>query len=146
MFRVFSPIQELSQLYTTFQSAMAGGERVLELLDTEPSVADPADGREMARIVGHVQLTDVEFAYKVNEPVLRGINLTIEPGQTLALVGPTGAGKSSIANLIARFYDVTEGSLTIDGVDVPRSHPSIATPANGTCAPRPISFLRHGPR
>ena len=116
--RFFSPIQELSQLYTTFQSAMAGGERVLELLDTEPSVADPADGREMPRIVGHVQLTNVEFAYKVNEPVLRGINLTIEPGQTLALVGPTGAGKSSIANLIARFYDVTEGSLTIDGVDV----------------------------
>jgi ABC-type multidrug transport system fused ATPase/permease subunit len=116
--RFFSPIQELSQLYTTMQSAMAGGERVLELLDTEPSVADPTDGREMPRIVGRVQFEDVEFAYKVDEPVLRGINLLIEPGQTLALVGPTGAGKSSIANLIARFYDVTEGRVTIDGVDV----------------------------
>ena len=116
--RFFSPIQELSQLYTTMQSAMAGGERVLELLDTKPSVADPADGREMPRIEGHVQLHDVEFAYKPDEPVLRGINLTLEPGQTLALVGPTGAGKSSIANLIARFYDVTGGSVTIDGIDV----------------------------
>jgi ABC-type multidrug transport system fused ATPase/permease subunit len=116
--RFFTPIQELSQLYTTMQSAMAGGERVLELLDTEPTVADPPDGREMPRIEGLVKLTDVEFAYKENEPVLRGINLTIQPGQTLALVGPTGAGKSSIANLIARFYDVTQGSVTIDGIDV----------------------------
>lgn len=116
--RFFSPIQELSQLYTTMQSAMAGGERVLELLDTEPTVADPPDGREMPPIEGRVQLTDVEFAYKENESVLRGINLTIEPGQTLALVGPTGAGKSSIANLIGRFYDVTSGSVTIDGIDV----------------------------
>jgi ABC-type multidrug transport system fused ATPase/permease subunit len=116
--RFFAPIQELSQLYTTMQSAMAGGERVLELLDTEPTVADPPDGREMPRIHGLVVLKDVEFAYKENEPVLRGINLTIEAGQTLALVGPTGAGKSSIANLIARFYDVTAGSVTIDGIDV----------------------------
>jgi ABC-type multidrug transport system fused ATPase/permease subunit len=116
--RFFAPIQELSQLYTTMQSAMAGGERVLELLDTEPSVADPTDGREMPRIVGLVQLHDVEFAYKKDEPVLRGINLTIQPGQTLALVGPTGAGKSSIANMIARFYDVTSGTVTIDGIDV----------------------------
>lgn len=116
--RFFSPIQELSQLYTTMQSAMAGGERVLELLDTEPAVADPADGREMPPIKGYVQLEDVEFAYKKDALVLQGINLTLEPGQTLALVGPTGAGKSSIANLIARFYDVTSGSVTIDGVDV----------------------------
>jgi ATP-binding cassette, subfamily B, multidrug efflux pump len=116
--RFFSPIQELSQLYTTMQSAMAGGERVLELLDTEPSVADPADDREMPPIKGEIVLQDVEFSYKPDEPVLRGINLKIEPGQTVALVGPTGAGKSSIANLIARFYDVTKGSVTIDGIDV----------------------------
>jgi ABC-type multidrug transport system fused ATPase/permease subunit len=72
----------------------------------------------MPRIEGRVVLTDVVFAYKENEPVLRGVNLTIEPGQTVALVGPTGAGKSSIANLIGRFYDVTSGSVTIDGIDV----------------------------
>ena len=116
--RFFTPIQELSQLYTTMQSAMAGGERVLDLLDTPPAVADPADGREMPPIVGHVELHDVQFAYKSDEPVLRGINLAIATGQTVALVGPTGAGKTSIANLIARFYDVTGGSVTIDGIDV----------------------------
>lgn len=116
--RFFNPIQELSQLYTTMQQAMAGGERVIDLLDTEPKVADPEDGAEMPPITGRVVLKDVIFAYKPDEPVLRGINLTIEPGQTVALVGPTGAGKTSIANLIARYYDVTDGAVTIDGVDV----------------------------
>ncbi|RIK52837.1 MAG: ABC transporter ATP-binding protein [Chloroflexi bacterium] len=116
--RFFGPIQELSQLYTTMQSAMAGGERVLDLLDTPPAVADPPDGRPMPPIVGRVELREVGFAYKPDEPVLRGINLVIEPGQTVALVGPTGAGKTSIANLIARFYDVTEGAVLIDGIDV----------------------------
>ncbi|MCC6165991.1 MAG: ABC transporter ATP-binding protein [Caldilineaceae bacterium] len=116
--RFFGPIQELSQLYTTMQSAMAGGERVLDLLDTPPAVADPPDGRQMPPIVGRVELREVGFAYKRDEPVLRQINLVIEPGQTVALVGPTGAGKTSIANLIARFYDVTEGAVLIDGIDV----------------------------
>jgi ABC-type multidrug transport system fused ATPase/permease subunit len=116
--RFFAPIQELSQLYTTMQAAMAGGERVLDLLDTQPEVDDPADGRAMPPIRGRVELRDVVFGYKPGEPVLHGVNLVIEPGQTLALVGPTGAGKSSIANLIARFYDVTTGTVTIDGVDV----------------------------
>lgn len=116
--RFFGPIQELSQLYTTMQAAMAGGERVLDLLDTPPIVADPADGRVMPPIVGRVELRDVGFAYKPDEPVLREINLAIAPGQTVALVGPTGAGKTSIANLIARFYDVTEGAVLIDGINV----------------------------
>jgi ATP-binding cassette, subfamily B, multidrug efflux pump len=116
--RFFTPIQELSQLYTTLQSAMAGGERVLGLLDTPPAVADPADGRTMPPITGRVELREVAFHYRDNTPVLRNINLTIEPGQTVALVGPTGAGKSSIANLIARFYDVTGGEVLIDGVDL----------------------------
>jgi ABC-type multidrug transport system fused ATPase/permease subunit len=116
--RFFAPIQELSQLYTTMQSAMAGGERVLELLDTEPEVDDPPDGKTMPPIVGRVELCAVEFGYKADVPVLRDVNLVIEPGQTVALVGPTGAGKSSIANLIARFYDVTAGAVLIDGIDV----------------------------
>jgi ABC-type multidrug transport system fused ATPase/permease subunit len=116
--RFFAPIQELSQLYTTMQAAMAGGERVIGLLDTPPAVADPPDGRAMPPIVGRVELRDVHFAYNPGEPVLRGVNLVIEPGQTVALVGPTGAGKTSIANLVARFYDVTEGAVLIDGVDV----------------------------
>ncbi len=116
--RFFQPIQDMSQLYTTMQQAMAGGERVLGLLDTVPDVADPPDGQEMGPIAGRVELRNVDFFYRDNTPVLRSINLRIEPGQTVALVGPTGAGKTTVANLIARFYDVGGGGVFIDGVDV----------------------------
>ncbi len=116
--RFFQPIQDMSQLYTTMQQAMAGGERVLGLLDTAPDVADPPDGQEMGPIAGRVELHDVDFFYRDNTPVLRSINLLIEPGQTIALVDPTGAGKTTVANLVARFYDVSGGSVSIDGVDV----------------------------
>jgi ABC-type multidrug transport system fused ATPase/permease subunit len=120
--RFFQPIQELSQLYTTMQAAMAGGERVLDLLDTQPEVADEglqgAGAIEMPTIVGQIELRAVDFAYRGDAPVLHNINLAIEPGRTVALVGPTGAGKSSIANLIMRFYDVSAGAVLIDGIDV----------------------------
>ncbi len=116
--RFFDPIQELSQLYTTMQSAMAGGERVLELLDTPPTVCDAPGAPEMPPIAGRIELADVSFAYNDEAYVLHDLNLVIEPGQTVALVGPTGAGKSSIANLIARLYDVTKGAVLIDGIDV----------------------------
>ena len=117
--RFFQPIQELSQLYTTMQSAMAGGEQVLKLLDTPPEVADRPDTREMPPLVGKVTFDHVSFAYREDTPtVLHDINLTIEAGQTIALVGPTGAGKTSMANLVARFYDVTEGAVLIDDIDV----------------------------
>ncbi len=115
--RFFQPIQELSQLYTTMQSAMAGGERVIELLDTEPDVPDPEDGRQMPPIEGRIELDNVTFAYK-KTAVLHEVNLTIEPGENVALIGPTGAGKTSIANLIGRFYDVTEGAVLIDDIDI----------------------------
>ena len=116
--RFFRPIQELSQLYTTMQSAMAGGERVLHLLDTESAVPDRAGAKPMPLIEGRVELRDVTFAYRDDEVVLRDVNLKIARGQTVALVGPTGAGKTSISNLIARFYDVNEGAVLIDGIDV----------------------------
>ncbi len=116
--RFFQPIQDLSQLYTTMQQAMAGGERVLGLLDTYPDVADPADGKTMGPIQGRVALRGVNFRYRDDTPVLHDLNLVLEPGQMVALVGPTGAGKSSIANLIARFYEVSAGVVEIDGVDV----------------------------
>ncbi len=116
--RFFQPIQELSQLYTTMQAAMAGGERVLELLDATPLVSDPLTGEEMPAIKGEIELRDVSFAYRGDEYVLHEVNLQIEPGQTVALVGPTGAGKTSIANLVARLYDATEGVVLIDGIDV----------------------------
>jgi ATP-binding cassette subfamily B multidrug efflux pump len=116
--RFFQPIQDLSQLYTTLQAAMAGGERVLALLDTELEVADRPGAVEMPPIAGRVELRDVHFAYRDDMPVLHDINLTVEAGQTIALVGPTGAGKTSIANLVARFYEVTAGAVLIDGLDV----------------------------
>ena len=116
--RFFQPIQELSQLYTTMQSAMAGGERVLELLDARPEVADPPNGKEMPTIKGRIELRRVNFSYGSDVPVLHNVNLVIEAGQTVALVGPTGAGKSTIANLVARFYDVSGGKVLIDDIDV----------------------------
>ena len=116
--RFFQPIQELSQLYTTMQSAMAGGERVLELLDARPEVADPPDGKEMPAVAGRIELRRVHFSYGSDVPVLHAADLLIEAGQTVALVGPTGAGKSTIANLVARFYDVSKGKVLIDDIDV----------------------------
>ncbi len=116
--RFFQPIQELSQLFTTMQAAMAGGERIVEILDAEERVKDPEPMREMPAIVGHIELQNVAFQYDEDMAVLHDISLTVEPGQTLALVGPTGAGKTSIANLIPRFYDVTGGRVLIDGIDV----------------------------
>lgn len=116
--RFFQPIQELSQLYNTLQTAMAGGERVLELLDTVPEVQDAPGAPDMPPIRGEIILEDVSFAYRGSHTVLHHVDMHIAPGQTVALVGPTGAGKTSIANLIARFYEVTEGSVRIDGIDV----------------------------
>jgi len=117
--RFFQPIQELSRMYTTMQAAMAGGEQVLKLLDTPPEVQDSPNAVEMPPVQGRITLDQVSFAYRPDLPeVLHAIDLTIEPGQTVALVGPTGAGKTSIGNLIARFYDVSGGSVIIDGMDV----------------------------
>jgi ABC-type multidrug transport system fused ATPase/permease subunit len=91
---------------------------VLALLDTPPGVPDKEDATAMPPIEGRVELSEVTFAYREDEPVLHEVNLSIAPGETVALVGPTGAGKTSISNLIARFYDVTEGAVLVDGIDV----------------------------
>jgi ABC-type multidrug transport system fused ATPase/permease subunit len=117
--RFFQPVQELSRMFTTLQSAMAGGEQVVNLLDTVPGVLDQSGAIEMPPIVGHVKFDHVSFCYRPElADVLHDICLEIQPGQTVALVGPTGAGKTSISNLMARFYDVTEGAVLIDGIDV----------------------------
>jgi len=117
--RFFQPVQELSRLFTTLQSAMAGGEQVVKLLDTMPDIVDRPDAIDLPPIAGQVTFEAVSFRYRSELPdVLHDVSLQIQPGQTVALVGPTGAGKTSISNLIARFYDPTEGSVLIDGIDI----------------------------
>jgi ATP-binding cassette subfamily B protein len=114
----FDPVQQLSQLYNTFLSAVAALDKITDLLDEEPEVVDTASARTLDRIEGGVTFEDVRFAYGRGPEVLHGIDLEIAAGTTVALVGHTGAGKSTIAKLLARFYDPTGGRITIDGVDL----------------------------
>jgi ATP-binding cassette subfamily B protein len=116
--RFNQPIQQISVLWTNIQSAIAGGERIFGLIDLVPDVQDAPDAVELPEIQGLVELKDVWSEYVSGEPVLRGIDILAEPGQTVAIVGPTGAGKTTIANLIPRFYDVTQGSVMIDNYNV----------------------------
>ena len=113
----FDPIQQLSQLYGTFQSAMAALEKTLGVLETKPTMVDRPGAPDLPAISGAIALRDVTFGY-LEEPVLRDINLEIRAGETVALVGPTGAGKSTLAKLIARFYDPDHGAVLIDGHDL----------------------------
>ncbi len=117
--RFFQPVQELSRLYTTLQSAMAGGEQVVKLLETRPEVADAPGAHPMPTVRGDIEFKHVSFRYRSDAPeVLKDINLKINAGQTVALVGPTGAGKTTIASLVSRFFDVSQGSVEIDGLDI----------------------------
>jgi ABC-type multidrug transport system fused ATPase/permease subunit len=125
---LFEPIQQLSQLYATYQSGMAALEKIFQLLDVQPDLTDRADAVELPRIRGEVDFKDVSFAYRRHGSgggegadevlALKDINLHIPPGQTVALVGATGAGKSTFAKLAARFYDPTGGRVLIDGHDL----------------------------
>lgn len=116
--RFFEPIRELSRRYYTFQAAMAASERLFALLDTEPDLKDAPQAFALPPIAGRVDLDNVQFNYKEDEPVLRGVTIGAEPGERIALVGETGAGKSTVIRLIARFFDVTGGAVLIDGHDV----------------------------
>jgi ATP-binding cassette subfamily B protein/subfamily B ATP-binding cassette protein MsbA len=114
----FGPIRDLASRYNQFQSAMASGERVFDLLDTEPSLTDAPDAVELPEIEGHVQFEHVTFGYTEETEVLKDINIEVEPGQMVAFVGQTGAGKSSMIKLISRYYDVDEGAILVDGHDL----------------------------
>jgi ATP-binding cassette, subfamily B, multidrug efflux pump len=116
--RFNQPVQQISVLWANLQSAVAGAERIFGLLDTAPDVQDAPDAVPMPPIQGRVEFDRVEAAYKPGELVLDGVSFVAEPGQTVAIVGPTGAGKTTIINLIPRFYDVTAGAVRIDGHDV----------------------------
>jgi ATP-binding cassette subfamily B protein len=117
----FDPIQQLSQLYTTYQSGMAALDKIFELLDEQPDLVDPPDAVELPAIRGELRFDDVSFRYGSDDDgawALRDLDLVIPPGQTVALVGSTGAGKSTFAKLVARFYDPTDGRVLVDGHDL----------------------------
>jgi len=114
----FDPIQQLSQLYNTFLSATAALDKIMDVLDEEPEVVDAPDARPLPQLAGGVAFEGVRFAYGRGPEVLHGLDLDVPAGTTVALVGHTGAGKSTIAKLLARFYDPVEGRITIDGIDL----------------------------
>lgn len=116
--RFFEPMRQLSELYNLIQRSLAGAERVFEVLDSEPDVVDGPHSRVVDAIEGSVCFEDVRFGYGADAPVLENINLNIPAGQVVAVVGPTGAGKTTIVNLLSRFYDVHAGRILIDGIDI----------------------------
>ncbi len=116
--RFFEPIRALVMQYAQMQRAMTAGMRIFELLDVEPSLVDSPTAKALPPIKGEVSLNQVRFSYNEGVEVLHGLDLHIAPGETAAIVGPTGAGKTSLVALVARFYDVSEGSITVDGFDI----------------------------
>ncbi|HSM70143.1 MAG TPA: ABC transporter ATP-binding protein [Anaerolineales bacterium] len=116
--RFNQPIQQIAVLWTNIQNAIAGAERIFGILDEKPSVFNKPKARKMEDIKGLVEFDKATHSYEEGVPVLKDVSFTAQPGQTIAIVGPTGAGKTTIINLIPRFYDVTGGSVKIDGVDV----------------------------
>ena len=114
----FRPMRAISMLYNQLQSAMAGAERIFQVLAEQPSVQDAADAQPLPAIQGEVRFEHVDFGYVADKPVLIDVSMDAKPGQTIALVGPTGAGKTTIINLLSRFYDVTGGTIYVDGQDI----------------------------
>lgn len=114
----FRPMRAIAMLYNQLQSAMAGAERIFEVLDEQPTVQDAPNALPLADIAGTVKFDHVSFGYEPGKPVLIDVSLEAQPGQTIALVGPTGAGKTTVISLLSRFYDATEGVITVDGHDI----------------------------
>ena len=116
--RFFDPIRDMVLQYTQWQRAMAGGERIIEVLDTVPEIVDAPDAIELGQIEGRVDFDHVSFSYTNGVEVLHDIDLRVAPGETVAFVGQTGAGKSTMTSLLARLYEVTSGAIRIDGIDL----------------------------
>ena len=116
--RFFEPLREMAERYNIFQATMAASERIFDLIDTTPDLVDAPEAVPLPPVVGKVEFNDVSFFYKQDEQVLRGVTFHAEPGHTVALVGETGAGKSTVIRLLARFFDTTSGSISVDGHDI----------------------------
>jgi ATP-binding cassette subfamily B multidrug efflux pump len=116
--RFFEPLRQITQVYSVIQSAMAGAERLFEMMDIKQEVVEKPDALHLNDIRGEVDFSHVSFAYEEGKTVLEDIQFKSQPGQVVAIVGPTGAGKTTIINLLSRFYDVREGSIAIDGKDI----------------------------
>ncbi len=116
--RFNQPIQQIAVLWPNIQSAIAGAERIFGLLDETPAIQDAPDATVLPPVRGEVAFVNVTAEYEKGQPVLKDINFKVSPGQTIAIVGPTGAGKTTIVNLLSRFYDVTGGKVLIDGIDI----------------------------
>ncbi|MFS0863122.1 ABC transporter ATP-binding protein [Fredinandcohnia sp. 179-A 10B2 NHS] len=114
----FRPINQLSNLFNMFQSAIAGAERVFEIMDETPDLVDKENAIVKESLTGEVEFSHVHFSYEKDKPILKDINFKVRPGEKIALVGPTGSGKTTIINLLMRFYDVTAGELKLDGQDI----------------------------
>jgi len=116
--RLFEPIESITNMYTQYQRAATSIHRVQQVLNEEPSISDAADAQPLPRpVFGAVALRDVSFRYEQQRPILRGVSLSVEAGQVLAILGPTGSGKSTIAHLISRLYDPQAGAVLLDGYD-----------------------------
>ncbi|WP_312563040.1 lipid A export permease/ATP-binding protein MsbA [Anaerospora sp.] len=113
-----NPVKRLSKVYGNIQKSLAAAERVFAILDTEPDIKDMPGAVELPEVKGHVALQHLSFAYSPGQYALRDVSLEVKPGQTIAIVGPSGAGKTTIANLLPRFYEATEGSILVDGKDI----------------------------
>ena len=116
--RFFRPIADISEKYNILQAAMASSERIFDLLDSNIELPEPAQPRRPEKLRGEIRFDHVDFSYKAGEPVLRDVSITVAPGEKVAIVGATGAGKTTIISLLSRFYDVSGGRILVDGIDV----------------------------
>jgi subfamily B ATP-binding cassette protein MsbA len=115
---LYEPLKRLTRLHNETQQGLSAARRIFQILDTEPTIVSPPNARKPAKILGQIELVNVHFSYNPERPALRGVSLTVRPGETVALVGPSGGGKTSLINLVPRFHDPTEGQVLLDGTDL----------------------------
>ena len=140
---LMAPLQGMTRIADWMSRATAAAERVFEVIDAEPDVADAGDAVSMPRIEGHVELRNVRFSYDKNSNVLDNVSIDVAAGEMIGLVGHSGAGKSTIINLLSRFYDVKDGQILIDGVDIRRIKQNDLRRQVGVVLQEPFLFPRH---